>query len=292
MAVKKKRSVVKRKPYGGKQFLPEYFPNLQVMCSWDDKEYDDELWIIPASFFKGERDGELVRYWFFTGGKESGKWRKKANKWNAVLKVSGNSVILDDTSDVCKKLNRRVGGEHGCVEVEFADENWATVHEIRWVSEDDEIWRHGFACSWNPDDLKKFVLKRDRDRLERLVDVRLKQDAFRRALIEEYKGRCCVTGFDVLGGLEAAHVKDFQEHGESNVSNGLLLRADIHRMFDRGMLAFEPIEGGARIHLSETIKGLKSKYGYLDGREIELCDEVEDALKEHYDIWVSARSDV
>jgi len=66
------------------------------------------------------------------------------------------------------------------------------------------------------------------------------QPAFRAALIKAYGGRCAVTGCDVLDALEAAHIFPYLD-GETNaVSNGLLLRADIHTLFDLRLIAIDP----------------------------------------------------
>ncbi len=40
--------------------------------------------------------------------------------------------------------------------------------------------------------------------------------------------------------LESAHIKDYSETGPHRTSNGLLLRADIHRLFDDGYVTIDP----------------------------------------------------
>lgn len=66
------------------------------------------------------------------------------------------------------------------------------------------------------------------------------QAKFRSAICLAYGGRCAVSGVGVLSALEAAHIEPFRGGGIDEISNGLLLRADFHRLFDYGQLAFQP----------------------------------------------------
>lgn len=67
-----------------------------------------------------------------------------------------------------------------------------------------------------------------------LVAPRLGQGAFRLEVAEAYRHACAVTTEHSRPVLEAAHVKPYSEGGPHEVSNGLLLRTDIHRLLDRG----------------------------------------------------------
>jgi putative restriction endonuclease len=64
--------------------------------------------------------------------------------------------------------------------------------------------------------------------------------AFRLAVTDAYARACAVTQEHSLPVLEAAHIKPFAHGGEHEVSNGLLLRSDLHRLFDRGYLTVTP----------------------------------------------------
>jgi putative restriction endonuclease len=69
-----------------------------------------------------------------------------------------------------------------------------------------------------------------------LVRPRLGQGAFRVSVTEAYERACAVTGEHSLPALEAAHIRPFAQDGPHVVSNGLLLRADLHRLFELGYL--------------------------------------------------------
>ena len=66
---------------------------------------------------------------------------------------------------------------------------------------------------------------------------RPRQEEFRQALLGAYEGRCAVTGCDVEPALEAAHVADWRS--ENDAGAGILLRADLHRLFDDGLLVID-----------------------------------------------------
>lgn len=72
------------------------------------------------------------------------------------------------------------------------------------------------------------------------VRPRLGQGTFRIAVTEAYDRACAVTTEHSLPVLEAAHIRPYANGGEHRVSNGLLLRTDIHRLFDRGYVTVTP----------------------------------------------------
>jgi HNH endonuclease len=72
-----------------------------------------------------------------------------------------------------------------------------------------------------------------------LVKPRIGQGLFRLTVADAYQ-RCAVSGEHALPALDAAHIKPFASGGPHDVRNGLLLRADIHRLFDRGYVTVTP----------------------------------------------------
>lgn len=73
-----------------------------------------------------------------------------------------------------------------------------------------------------------------------LVAPRLGQGTFRVAVTGAYRGACAVSGEHSLPVLEAAHIRPYGRDGSHDVANGLLLRADIHRLFDSGYVTVTP----------------------------------------------------
>ena len=75
--------------------------------------------------------------------------------------------------------------------------------------------------------------KENRYGTPQLIKPRLGQGMFRYNVIDAYK-KCAVTGEHTLPVLEAAHIKSFAKGGKHMISNGLLLRSDLHNLFDQG----------------------------------------------------------
>ena len=86
---------------------------------------------------------------------------------------------------------------------------------------------------------------------EFLTRSRLGQGSFRTLVIDAYQRKCAVTGESTLPVLEAAHIQAYANEGTHQVSNGLLLRSDFHKLFDAGLVTVDP---SLRIHVSGKIR--------------------------------------
>jgi len=84
-----------------------------------------------------------------------------------------------------------------------------------------------------------------------LVQPRLGQGSFRVLVTDAYERRCAISSERTLPVLEAAHIKPYSELGEHKVSNGILLRQDIHTLFDKGYLTITP---DLKIEISRRIR--------------------------------------
>lgn len=83
------------------------------------------------------------------------------------------------------------------------------------------------------------------------VKPRLGQGSFRILVTDAYERRCAVTRERVLPVLEAAHIRPYATGGEHRIDNGLLLRSDLHRLFDRGYLT---VTQDLRLEVSQRIR--------------------------------------
>jgi putative restriction endonuclease len=81
---------------------------------------------------------------------------------------------------------------------------------------------------------------------------RLGQGLFRLVVTDAYGSRCAFTGERTLPVLDAAHIRPFYLHQRHEVSNGLLMRSDLHRLFDGGYVTVDPVD--RRILVSERIR--------------------------------------
>ena len=84
-----------------------------------------------------------------------------------------------------------------------------------------------------------------------LIRPRLGQGSFRVIVTDAYERRCSITGERTLPVLDAAHIRPYKDGGLHDPANGLLLRTDLHRLFDKGYLTVTP---DLRLEVSRRIK--------------------------------------
>jgi hypothetical protein len=94
------------------------------------------------------------------------------------------------------------------------------------------------------------------------------QPDFRDRLLQAYGSRCAITGCDVVDALDAAHITPYAEEHDYALTNGILLRADIHTLFDLFLLSVDPSSWTVRIAPS-----LAGAYGELEGKYLVLPTE-------------------
>lgn len=123
-----------------------------------------------------------------------------------------------------------------------------------------------------------------------LVRPRLGQAGFRVAVTETYERRCAVTGERVLPVLDAAHILPVAEGGVHRVDNGLLLRKDVHRLFDLGYATVTPDRHEFRVssRLQDEFDN-GEHYRQFEGETIWMPPRVEDRPR---DDWLEWHGDV
>lgn len=115
------------------------------------------------------------------------------------------------------------------------------------------------------------------------ISVRRGQRDFRDRLLGAWKRRCVVTECRIEGLLEAAHIVPHSEVTDYRTSNGLLLRSDIHTLYDIKLLS---IDQHMRVHLAPSL--IASEYTSYEGKRIERRPEIsadaqsQDALRERH----------
>ena len=95
------------------------------------------------------------------------------------------------------------------------------------------------------------------------IKIRRGQRKFRDSLLAAYSKSCAISGCEIVEILEAAHIRPHANKPNFNVSNGLLLRADLHTLFDLGLLA---IDAQLRVRLAPVL--LSSEYKNLERKEL------------------------
>jgi putative restriction endonuclease len=140
----------------------------------------------------------------------------------------------------------------------------------------------------NPEKDNQFTIGEDQAKYGRptLRKVRLGQGAFRVLVTDAYGRRCSISGEKTLPVLEAAHIKAYAESGPHAIANGLLLRSDMHKLFDSGYIT---ITKDYRIEISKRIKeefeNGKEYYQYHGRELLYLPDNYSNRPHESYVEW-------
>lgn len=181
----------------------------------------------------------------------------------------------------------------GCILINqptfFADDDWVRLPD-EWSSntgqgkgynlgsgEGRRIWLECLARgaagrdrdSWLTPDLS-IVAEQSPFGSPTVIYPRLGQRSFRVAVLDSYGRRCAVTSERTLPALEAAHIRDYQDLPSHSINNGILFRADIHKLFDAGYVTVTPEH---RFEVSRRIKEEFEngrQYYALHGTEIRL----------------------
>jgi len=117
-------------------------------------------------------------------------------------------------------------------------------------------------------------IEKARERRETSVKQRLGQDKFRKALLTIYDGRCAITGCKVEMVLEAAHIYTSRGKDLNTPSNGILLRADVHHLFDGNLLSIEPKGKGFLVRLADSLRR-HLEYGRFHNRVLRVPDRLD-----------------
>lgn len=127
-----------------------------------------------------------------------------------------------------------------------------------------------------------FRVEDGRERILASIVQRRGQPAFRKRLLAAYSGRCAVSGCDVEAVLEAAHIIPYKGAKTNHLGNGLLLRTDLHTLFDLWLVAIDPKT--MRLLVSPKLDG--TVYQKYRGRRIRVprepgCRPSIEALEQH-----------
>lgn len=104
----------------------------------------------------------------------------------------------------------------------------------------------------------------ERERIQRQIRARRGQRDFRLKLLERYDSKCLISGCSLVDALEAAHIVPYRGQKDNEPSNGLLLRTDLHTLFDLDLLGIEP--STLRVHVRERAR--LGGYNEFDGAQL------------------------
>ena len=230
-----------------------------ILMEWRDPESSGYIDVFPMELFG--REGSFRGIVHEVRGPGGGSYEAKAD-----LTVRGQMAEFDFTP--YPEFNEKNEMLLGTSRILFEDGDRTRIAAVHWKgARADGFKAYPFyqpesevppASDYKPDDTVA-------EKKVRMVRERPGQLAFRRTMKFVYGNRCCVTGCGIPDALEGAHIDGYRNRKSNHVRNGLLLRRDIHALFDRHLLAIDPatykVQVSPAIHMEES-------YAALHGREL------------------------
>ena len=187
--------------------------------------------------------------------------------WETFQEANGARNLLEMRSRVAKYRHpsdeKSIDYKIGCILLEqpffFPENSWIAVPSD-WKSNIVQGRRYDLATEpgltlWNRLHLNMLLSPPVRDEARYgepvLTLPRLGQGSFRVMVTDAYERRCALTNEKTLPALDTAHIKPYSESGQHIVSNGILLRRDLHALFDKGYITITPSN---KVEVSHRIK--------------------------------------
>jgi len=128
-----------------------------------------------------------------------------------------------------------------------------------------EIYNFSEFDSYDPYNYEeKENSKNKLERYLRPILLRRGQKNFREGLLKLYENKCAITSEQTIQVLEACHIEPYSKKGENNLENGILLRSDLHTLFDLKLITINPSS-----HTVEICNELKTtRYNEIHGKKI------------------------
>ncbi len=146
-----------------------------------------------------------------------------------------NGIAMDDLHKLTAEFKGYIAAHNGRFPMINSDDGW-DGSDVK-------------ALRSNLEELEKGD---SREFLQTTIKLRRGQQAFRQLVLSEHGKKCLITGCSVKDVLEAAHIKPYRGLKDHNIKNALLLRADIHTLFDLNLIAIEPRT--LCVHLHPSLK--------------------------------------
>jgi len=126
----------------------------------------------------------------------------------------------------------------------------------------------------------------DKKRISTTLAVREGQSTFRDKILHQFSSRCCVTHCIIEKALQASHIAPYTGKHSNNLANGLLLRADLHLLFDAHLWSINP--DTKSVIISSKIR--KTEYKKYEGKKLNIPHVSKAALEFHYRSFLNAQT--
>ena len=235
-----------------------------LLLTWHDKE--------SAGF-----TDELPLSWFAEEGMNSGLMHLVRAIDGQAYRAFCDVIVRRQSADLNYAPYPRQNAQHeillGVIRLHFTDEDRCQLSKVEWKPDGSESFDEqpfespGYKLPLEPHYTPP---NEAAEMVDRKVRERPGQTAFRRKLKAVYGARCCITGCGVAEALEGAHIDPYLAPESNNFRNGLLLRRDLHTLFDRHLIGIDP--RSLRVQLSSSV--LRDVgYAHLHGTRITLPED-------------------
>lgn len=116
-------------------------------------------------------------------------------------------------------------------------------------------------------EIKKLMAEKDDE------EIYLRGGAFKREIPKIYNNTCCISGLRIdatinVSMIDACHIVPFSESYDDTITNGIALCPNLHRAFDRGLIA---IDNSYKVIVSKAFTENESVYGLKGLKEKKYC---------------------
>lgn len=227
-----------------------------IKFEWKDRESRGYIDILPLALFAVEGKIKAVIHTVLY---------RKGEQYQAKCDITIRTQEAELDFRPYRSFNTKQGMLLGVARLRFEDSDRTSIAGVAWMPEDEFVFKkcpfeiHGFVMPPAP---PYEPPKTPAGKSERMVRERPGQAVFRRNLKAAYGNRCCISGCSIAEVLEGAHIDPYIAPKSDNLRNGLLLRSDLHTLFDHFLIAIDPAT--FVIHVAEQARGTAG-YTDLDG---------------------------
>lgn len=157
------------------------------------------------------------------------------------IRQDGDEFYLD--YEQFSEANKQWDVLLGVLRLNFADTDRTSIKSVEWKDNgSDRFVDANVKVSLTPPlrEPSYHGPGEESKRVQRLIRERPQQVAFRRKLKSIYQSCCCISGCRIPEVLEGAHIDAYTGPDSDHVQNGLLLRCDLHALFDKNLMGIEP----------------------------------------------------
>jgi hypothetical protein len=201
------------------------------------------VWAVPEPIFyealqnlEFEEDGQKYTVQIFPDRQRLHGWDSSPDLTPYFLQLElaeGELLALKKSREVDALVKRERAISRGASDSDGEDDEFAFESETNALL-DSVAQQLDEAGAFDPTEIAD-----GRERVLSSIVRRRGQPAFRQRLLTAYESRCAITGCDVEAVLDAAHIVPYMGPETNHPGNGLLLRTDLHTLFDLKLVAVD-----------------------------------------------------